>query len=156
MERLKLLEILSSLPTVTDVAFSDEVREAEDILRFEFFISINNLKSNFLFRETPIMDVCTIGFIFEYTLSKKEKKEAIYDVINLYNRTKTGLKATLANFSKGVKLGILFTAETITPHKSEELSELLKISTQILSMAPNLFSSDLLERRINHKSITGK
>lgn len=156
MERSEILEILSSLPTVKDVSISEETQETKDILRLEGFLTINNLESNFVFRETPMMDIITIGYVFEYTLSKKERKESIYDVVNIFNQTKTGLKATLDSFSKGMKLGILFTYETITPHKSKELSELLKITTQILSMSPNLFSNDLLNKKINHKSISGK
>ncbi|ROW56143.1 hypothetical protein C3E80_21320 [Cronobacter malonaticus] len=102
------------------------------------------------------MDVSTIGFIFEYTLLKKEKKESLYEAINIFNRTKTGLKATLQTFSKGLKVGVLFNAEIITPHKSESLSNLLQLIIPILTAAPVLFSKDLSDKGMNHKSISGK
>lgn len=152
----RIVEILNAQAAVTDVAISEETWETENILRFDGYLNVNNLKSKFIFRETPIMDINTIGLVFEYTLLKKEKKESIYEVINLFNRTKTGLKATLTTFSKGMKLGVLFTVETVVPHKSEALSSLLSLVIPILSAAPVLFSKDLSEKNITHKSISGK
>ena len=152
----RIVEILNKQPAVTDVAIYEEVRESEDILRFNGFLNVSNLMSKFIYRETPIMDINTIGLVFEYTLIKKEKKEAVYEVIDFFNRTKTGLKATLATFSKGIRLGVLFTVETVVPHKSEALSSLLSLIIPILSAAPVLFSNDLSERKLNHKSISGK
>ncbi|ELY6268791.1 hypothetical protein SNQ38_004048 [Cronobacter sakazakii] len=152
----RIIEVLSAQSGVTDVAMSEETQEGNGIIRFDGYLNINNLKSKFVFRETPIMDVSTIGFIFEYTLLKKEKKESLYEAINFFNRTKTGLKATLQTFSKGLKVGVLFNAEIITPHKSESLSNLLQLIIPILTAAPVLFSKDLSDKGMNHKSISGK
>ncbi|MHB4897841.1 hypothetical protein ACYB5S_28570, partial [Klebsiella pneumoniae] len=74
----RIIEVLSAQSGVTDVAMSEETQEGNGIIRFDGYLNINNLKSKFVFRETPIMDVSTIGFIFEYTLLKKEKKESLY------------------------------------------------------------------------------
>lgn len=152
----RIVEILAAQTSVTDVAISEQKMEAENILRFDGYLNINNLKSKFVFRETPVMDISTIGLIFEYTLLKKEKKESIYEALNFFNRTKTGLKASLTTFSKGLKLGVLFTVETVVPHKSEALSSLLSLVIPILSAAPVLFSTDLSLKSISHKSISGK
>lgn len=152
----RIVEILTNNPAVTDVSISENVQESEKILRIEGYLNIKNLKCNFIYRETPIMDISTIGFIFEYNLLKKEKKESIYETINSFNKTKTGLKATLASFSKGTKLGVLFTAETVLPHNSDVLKSSLDLVLPIISASPNLFSTDLLGKGIRHKSITGK
>lgn len=152
----RIVEILTAQTLVKDVALSEQKMEAENILRLEGYLNINGLNSKFVFRETPVMDVNTIGFIFEYTLLKKEKKESIYEVLNFFNRTKTGLKVSLTTFSKGLKLGVLFTVETVVPHKSEALSSLLSLVIPILSAAPVLFSTDLSSKSIAHKSVSGK
>lgn len=152
----RIVEILTAQTSVKDVTLSEQKMEAENILRFDGYLNINNLKSKFIFRETPVMDINTIGLVFEYTLLKKEKKESIYEALNFFNRTKTGLKASLTTFSKGLKLGVLFTVETVVPHKSEALSSLLSLVIPILSAAPVLFSTDLSSKSISHKSISGK
>lgn len=157
MASSRIVELLTKQPNVTNVELSNDLIEGNNsIHRYEGFLQIGTLKGNFVFRETPVMDVNIIGFLFEYTLLKKNSKEAIYEVINKFNRSKTGLKATLSNFTKGVNLSVFFAAETITPNRSELLEPSLNIVIPVLSSAPILFSKDLEEKKILHKSILGE
>lgn len=154
MSAPRIVELLNNNHYITDVSVSEIKSEKDGFQRTEGFLKINGLKGKFIFNETHIMDINTIGIIFEYSLSKKAKKELIYEVMDYFNNTKTGLKATLKRFTKGMTLSISFTIEIVSPPKSEFLSETLDIMIPILSAAPLIFGGDLNRKGIVHKSIT--
>ncbi len=155
MIKFNLVEILSRQAHVSDVSVIKETKNNLST-RKDGYLTINNLKSKFILNETSIMDTLTIALSFEYTLEKKETKEKIYDAINLFNKTKVGLKATLNGFSKGRKLDVVFSLESILPDDVVDFSSTLSLIIPILSASPLLFSEDLILSNIKHKSILGK
>lgn len=155
MIKFNLVEILSNQPYVSDVSVIKETKNGLNN-RTDGYLTIKKLKSNFILNETSIMDTLTIALSFEYTFINKEKKEKIYDSINFFNKTKVGLKATLNSFSKGKKLDVVFSLESILPQDIVDISSTLSLIIPILSASPLLFSEDLTSSNIKHKSILGK
>jgi len=154
MEDIRIISILKSQHSITNVELNEKEDDANNITKYVGYLNISSLKGMFSFMETPVMDILNISYGFEYALAKKEKKESIYEVINQFNKTKVGIKATLKSFSKGTAPLILFSSEIITPPKSELLKESLFIITPVLSAGAILFGNDLSLKKISHKPIT--
>lgn len=153
MSNKRILDFFEKINNISDISINEEIQETEKIKKTEGFFKIGSLRSRFVIRETPVMDIITSGYIFEYNLKKKEKKETILEIVNNFNRTKAGIKAFVISFTKGQKLHVFFSVEIISPKSSDSLGQYLELLLTIISSAPDLFSKDLTLKNVHHDTI---
>lgn len=153
----KFIELLSSQAGISDVSEGDKTTdEAMGISRTQGFLSIGVLKGIFIYITTPVFNTVSIGVNFQYTLLKKETKERALNVINEFNKTKTGLKATFRKLDKGKTLEVTFRSEIIEPVEDSNLGSYIMLLMPILSSSPALFSKELSSKGLEHESVVRK
>jgi hypothetical protein len=153
----KFAALLSAQTGIKDVSEADTVKDEETgTSRTQGFLSIGVLKGIYIYITSPVFNTVSIGVNFQYTLLKKDTKERALNVINDFNKTKTGLKATFRKLDKGKLLDVSLRSELIVPLEDSNLERYIGLLLPIISASPMIFSQDLSSKGLNHESIVRK